>query len=192
MGKIVLSTNATLDGVAQDPTGDENFEFGGWFNQISDEDREAWAKTFFDEAMATDAILLGARSYEWFASRWVGRDGAWADRLGSLPKYVVRSGDGRCDWGPTTVLAGDVVEAVSRLKQQVGGHIALYASYQLLRTLVENDLVDEVRLMVFPQVVGSGGRVFSSLVASKPIRLTDVNTVGTGLVQLRYAFEQHP
>ena len=190
MGRIVLSTNATLDGVGQDPTGDEGFEFGGWFNQIGDEDREAWATVFADEAMATDAILMGARSYEWFAPRWVGRDGAWADRLARLPKYVVRSGDGRADWGPTTMLDGDVVEAVSKLKKQLHGHIALYASYQLVRTLVEHDLVDEVRLMVFPHVVGSGGRVFSNLTASKPMRLTGVHPVGTSLVQLRYEFER--
>jgi dihydrofolate reductase len=189
MGKIVLSTNTTLDGVGQDPSGDEGFKFGGWFNQINDDDREAWAKTFFDEAMETDAVLLGARSYEWFAPRWVGREGAWAERLAALPKYVVRSGAGRSDWGPTTVLSGDVVEAVTELKHRIDGHIALYASYQLVRTLVEHDLVDEVRLMVFPRIVGSGGRVFSDLTADKPIRLTDVRTVGTGLVQLRYAFE---
>ncbi|HEY2297861.1 MAG TPA: dihydrofolate reductase family protein [Jatrophihabitans sp.] len=192
MGKIVLSTNVTLDGVGQDPAGDEGFEFGGWFNQIPDEDREPWAKEFFDEAMATDAILMGARSYEWFAPRWVGREGAWADRLASLPKYVVRSGDGRSDWGPTTVLAGDVVEEVTELKQQVDGHIALYASYQLVQTLVEHDLLDEARLMVFPHVVGSGGRVFTDLTASKPVRLTDVRAVGTGLVQLRYGFGRQP
>jgi dihydrofolate reductase len=190
MGTIVLSTNVTLDGIAQDPTGDEGFAFGGWFNQISDPDREAWANAFFDEAMATDAILLGARSYDWFASRWVGRDGAWAERLAGLPKYVVRSAEGRCDWGPTTALAGDPVDTVAELKKRVDGHIALYASYQLLRTLLEHDLIDEVRLMVFPHVVGTGARVFSDLTTSKPIRLTDVHTVGTGLVQLRYAMTQ--
>jgi dihydrofolate reductase len=190
MGKIVLSTNVTLDGIGQDPTGDEGFEFGGWFNRIPDEDREAWAMTFFEEALATDAVLMGARSYDWFAPRWVGREGAWADRLARLPKYVVRSGDGRADWGPTTVLTGDVVDAVTRLKRQVDGHIALYASYQLVRTLVEHDLIDEVRLMVFPSVVGSGGRVFSDLPASRPLRLTGVHPVGTGLVQLRYEFER--
>jgi dihydrofolate reductase len=191
MGNIVLSTNVTLDGIGQDPTGDEGFEFGGWFNQIPDDDREAWAKAFFDEAMATDAIMMGARSYEWFAARWVGREGAWADRLAHLPKYVVRSSDGRSDWGLTTVLAGDLVEAVTKLKQQVAGHIALYASYQLVRTLVEHDLIDEVRLMVFPHIVGTGGRAFSDLTTSKPMRLSDVHTVGTGLVQLRYEFERH-
>lgn len=103
MGKIVVSTNVTLDGISQDPTGDEDFEFGGWFNQIPDADREAWVKAEFDEALSTDAVLLGGRSYEWFAERWVGREGAWGERLQSLPKYVVRSTDGRFDWGPTTV-----------------------------------------------------------------------------------------
>ena len=186
MGRIVFSTNVTLDGIGQDPTGEEGFRFGGWFNHISDDDKEAWAKAFFDEAMVTDAVLLGARSYEYFASRWVGRDGPWADRLAGLPKYVVRSGDGRSDWGPTTVLTGGMVEAVSRLKQQQNGHIAVYASYQLIRELVEHDLVDEVRLMVFPQIVGSGGRALSDLTASKALRLTDINAVGAGLVQLRY------
>jgi dihydrofolate reductase len=192
MGRIVLSTNVTLDGIGQDPTGEEGFEFGGWFNQISDEDRQAWAETFFAESMVTDAVLLGARSYGWFAQRWVGRDGPWAERLASLPKYVVRSGDGRADWGPTTVLAGDVVGAVARLKQQVDGHIALYASHQLVRTLIEHDLVDEVRLMVFPRVIGPGARVFGDLTASRSIRLTHVLAVGTGLVQLTYEFEPQP
>ena len=190
MGKIVLSTNVTLDGVGQDPTGEEGFEFGGWFNQGLAEDYDAWAKTFFDEAMETDAILVGARSYEWFAPRWVGREGAWAERLASLPKYVARSGAGRSDWGPTTVLDGDVVEAVIDLKRRVDGHIALYASYQLVHTLVEHDLVDELRLMVFPHVVGSGRRAISDLTAAKAVRLTDVVAVGTGLVQLRYEFEK--
>jgi dihydrofolate reductase len=186
MGRIVLSTNSTLDGIGDDPTGEDGSPLGGWFNEIDDEDREAWATSFFEEAMATDAILLGARSYEWFASRWVGREGAWAERLAALPKYVVRSRDGRSDWGPTTVLSGDVAEAVASLKREVDGHIALYASYRLVRTLVDHDLLDEVRLMVFPHVVGSGGRVFSDLTTRKAARLEEVNRVGSGLVQLRY------
>lgn len=186
MGRIVVSTNVTLDGITQDPTGDEGFQFGGWFNEIADEDREAWAKTFYDEAMETDALLLGAHSYEWFAARWVGRAGPWADRLASLPKYVVRSHSGRSDWGPTTVLGGDVVDAVTRLKRELHGQIAVYASYQLVRMLTDHDLMDEVRLLVFPHIVGSGGRVFDDLAASKRARLTEVHTVGTNLVQLRY------
>jgi len=185
MGRIVLSTNMTLDGIGQDPTGEEGAPSGGWFD-MTDADREAWAGVFVAEAMETDAILLGARSYEWFAARWVGREGAWAERLESRPKYVVRSGDGRSDWGPTKVLTGDVVEAVTDLKREVDGHIALYASYQLVRTLVDHDLLDEVRLMVFPHVSGSGGRVFGDLIAGKPARLTEVQRVGDALIQLRY------
>jgi dihydrofolate reductase len=186
MAKIVVSTNVTLDGISQDPTGDEGFKFGGWIKQIPDADREAWAKTFFEEALSTDAILLGGRSYEWFAQRWVGRDGAWAERLASLPKYVVRTTGGRLDWGPTTVLDGNVVHEVSRLKQSIAGDIVVYASYQLVHTLMEQDLVDEVRLIVFPQVLGSGGRVFTDLTDGKPVRLTNVRTIGDGLVQLTY------
>jgi dihydrofolate reductase len=186
MGKIVVSTNVTLDGISQDPTGDEGFKFGGWFNQISDADREAWAGATCEEVLGIDALLLGGRSYEWFAERWVGREGAWGERLQSLPKYVVRSTDGRSDWGPTTVLDSDIVGEVSKLRQAIAGDIVVYASYQLVRTLLEHDLVDEIRLIVFPQVLGSGGRLFSELAESKPVRLTDVRTIGSGLVQLTY------
>jgi dihydrofolate reductase len=138
--------------------------------------------------METDAILLGARSYDWFASRWVERDGPWAERLAQLPKYVVWSRPGRSDWGATTVLTGDVPEAVAELKRQVGGHIALYASYQLVRTLLAHDLLDEARLLVFPHVAGAGGRVFDDLPSGRPARLADVVRVGETLVQLRYRF----
>jgi len=186
MGRIVLSTNMTLDGIGQDPTGEEGTASGGWFNGLQEDEREAWAAVFFAEAMETDAILLGARSYEWFASRWVGREGPWAEQLAGVPKYVVRSGSRRSDWGPTKELTGDVVDAVTHLKNEVDGHIALYASYRLVRTLVDHDLLDEVRLMVFPHVVGAGGRVFDSFAAGKPARLMDVEPVGGTLVQLRY------
>lgn len=186
MGRIVVSTNVSLDGVSQDPTGEEGFKFGGWFLQVPDADRDAWAKTEFEEALVTDALLLGGRTYEWFATRWVGRDGAWAERLESLPKYVVRSTVGRLDWGPTTVLNGDVFDEVSKLKQTIAGDIVVYASYQLVQSLLEHDLVDEVRLIVFPHVLGSGGRLFTELTDSKAVRLTDVGTVGEGLARLTY------
>lgn len=186
MGRIVVSTNVSLDGISQDPTGEEGFKFGGWFVQISDEDRAAWASTELEEALGTDAYLLGGRSYEWFAQRWVGRDGAWAERMQSLPKYVVRSTPGRSDWGPTTVIEGDVLDEVSKLKQTVAGDIVVYASYQLVHALLEHDLVDEVRLIVFPRVVGSGGRVFPDLNHGKALRLSNVETVGEGLVRLTY------
>lgn len=186
MGKIVVSTNVTLDGISQDPTGEEGFTFGGWFLKISDADRDAWAATEYEEANGTDAYLLGGRSYEWFAQRWVGREGGWAERMQSLPKYVVRSTPGRSDWGPTTVLQGDVVEEVTKLRQTIAGDIVVYASYQLVQTLLEHDLVDEVRLIVFPTVLGSGGRLFRELTDSKAARLSNVESVGEGLVRLTY------
>ena len=184
MGTIVISSNVTLDGVSQDPTGDEGSSFGGWFEQMSASDREAWAKIEYEEALAASAMLFGGRSYDWFAQRWVTRAGEWAGRLTELPKYVVRSTPGRTDWGHTTVLSGDLVRSLTELKATVDGEIVVYASYQLLRTLLDNDLVDEIRLFVFPYVAGSGGRVFPELAGSKQLRLVDVNRVGEALVQL--------
>lgn len=186
MGRIVISTNMTLDGISQDPTGEEGFEFGGWFTRIPDTDREAWAKLEYQEALATAALLVGAHSYHWFAQRWVGRLGDWAAALNALPKYVVRTGQGRTDWGPTTVLTGDLAAEIADLKERIDGDIVVYASYQVVRLLAEQDLIDEVRLVVFPYVVGSGGRVFSDLTASRALRLSGVATIGEGLVQLTY------
>ena len=142
MGRIVVSENVSLDGVVQDPTGDEGFKRGGWFGQIGDEDREAWAKVEFDEALSTEALLLGRRSYEWFAARWPSRSGEWADRLNSLPKYVVSSTLVDPDWNNSTVVRGEVVSEVSKLKQSLDGEIVIYASRQLVRTVMEHDLVD--------------------------------------------------
>jgi dihydrofolate reductase len=188
MGKIVVSANVSLDGVSQDPSGDEGFPFGGWFLKISDADREAWAQAELQEALATDALLLGGRSYEFFAQRWVGREGTWGERLQSLPKYVVRSTPGRTDWGPTTVLSDDVVDEVAKLRQNLAGTIVVYASSQLVTALLEHDLVDELRLIVFPQVVGSGGRLFGQLSGGRTVRLRAAGTLGAGLVRLSYDF----
>lgn len=186
MGRIVVSTNTTLDGISQDPTGEEGFEFGGWFTRIPDTDREAWAKATFDEALGTAAILVGGRTYEWFAQRWVGRPGEWADQLNGLPKYVVRTTAGRTDWGPTTELVGDIATKIAHLKQTIDGDIVVYASYLLVRTLMVHDLVDEVRLIIFPHVVGSGRRVFTDLTSPTAMRLVDIGTLGAGLVRLTY------
>ena len=186
MGKIVVSTNMSLDGVCQDPTGEEGFPFGGWFLKISDTDRDAWADAELQEALTTEALLFGGRSYEWFAQRWVGRPGVWSERLQSLPKYVVRSTAGRTDWGPTTVLSGEVIDEVAKLRQNIAGDIVVYASYQLVHALLEHDLVDELRLMVFPQVVGSGGRLVTELTSSKATRLRTAQTIGAGLALLTF------
>jgi dihydrofolate reductase len=186
MGKIVVSTNMSLDGISQDPTGDEGYPFGGWFLKISAADREAWAEVETQEALGAEAILLGGRSYEWFAQRWVGRPGVWGERLESLPKYVVRSTPGRTDWGPTTDLSGDVIDEVAKLRQNIAGEIVVYASYELVHALLEHDLVDTLRLIVFPRVVGAGGRLFRELSGGRSVRLRSAGTLGTGLVQVTY------
>jgi dihydrofolate reductase len=186
MGKIVISTNVSLDGVVQDPDGEEGFDRGGWFVRSGGKDLEEWAKVEYAEALGAAALLLGRRSDEWFAARWTSRPGDWADRLRSLPKYVVSATLRDPKWTNVTVLRGDVVDAVTKLKQQVAGDIVVYASYQLGRTLIEHDLVDELRLLVFPVVVGAGERLFGDTGAAKPLRLTGSQAVGSGLVQLTY------
>jgi dihydrofolate reductase len=186
MGKIVISTNVSLDGVVQDPDGQEGFRLGGWFGQFGGKDLEEWTKVSFDEALRTEALLLGRRSDEWFASRWTGRPGEWADRLNGLPKYVVSSTLEEPKWSNSTVLTGDVAEEVSKLKQQLDGDIVVYASYQLGRTLIEHDLVDELRLVLFPVVLGAGERLFGETSDKKPMRLVGTRTIGDGLAFLTY------
>ena len=186
MGKIVISENVSLDGVVQDPTGEEGFRHGGWFNQIGDKDREEWAKVELDEALGAEALLLGRRSDEWFAARWPSRTGEWADRLNSLPKYVVSSTLQEPKWTNSTVLKGDVVTEVSKLKQELAGDIVVSASIQLVHTLIEHDLVDELRLMIYPVVLGAGERLFGETSDKKPIRLAGSRTVGDGLALLTY------
>ena len=186
MARIVVSENVSLDGVGQDPTGDEGFHRGGWFGRIGDGDRAAWAEVELAEARATQALLLGRRSYEWFAARWPSRTGQWADRLNSLAKYVVSSTLRDPGWQNSTVLTGDVVDAVAKLKQELDGDIVVYASFQLVRTLLEHDLVDELRLIVFPCVLGAGLRLFGETGAPPTLRLLDTRPIGRGLVSLTY------
>jgi dihydrofolate reductase len=188
MGKIVISTNVSFDGIVQDPDGAEGFRLGGWFGQFGGQDLEEWAKVEFEEALGTEALLLGRRSDEWFAERWLSKSGAWADRLNGLPKYVVSSTLQEPKWSNATVLNGDVVSEVSKLKQELEGDIVVYASYQLGRTLIEHDLVDELRLFVYPVVLGAGQRLFGETSDKKPLRLVDTKTVGDGLVFLTYEF----
>src|SRR4051812_38761754 len=186
MGKIVISTNVTLDGVVQDPDGAEGFERGGWFGQFGGTDLEEWQKVMFDESLGTEAVLLGRRSDAWFAERWLTRTSEWADRLNGLPKHVVSSTLDAPRWGNGTVITGDLVAAVSQLKQELDGDIAVYASYQLGRVLVEHDLVDEVRLTVFPVVLGAGERLFGETSDMKPMRLVETRGIGDGLTHVTY------
>jgi len=184
MGKLVISENVSLDGVVQDPTGEEGFRHGGWFGQVGDKDREEWAKVEFEEALGAEALLLGRRSDEYFGTRWTGRSGEWADRLNSLPKYVVSPTLVDPEWSNSTVLKGDVVDEVSKLKQELDGEVVVYASRQLVHTLMEHDLVDELRLMVYPFVLGAGDRLFGETSDKKSIRPLNTRTVGDSLVYL--------
>jgi dihydrofolate reductase len=183
---LIWSTNSTLDGVVQDPDGQEGSPHGGWFREFGGEDLEEWAGVVFAEALSTDALLLGRRSDAWFGERWSERDGEWADRLNSLPKYVVSSVLEEPKWTNATVLRGDVVSAVSELKGRVDGQIVLYASYQLGRTLLQHGLVDELRLIVFPAVLGSGERIFGEGSDTTALRLRSSGTIGKNLIQLAY------
>jgi dihydrofolate reductase len=186
MGKIVISTNVSLDGVVQDPDGQEGFRRGGWFGQFGGKDLEAWAQVELDEALGAEALLLGRRSDEWFAARWLGRSGEFADRLNYLPKYVVSASLDEPRWSNSTILTGNVLEQVAKLKHEVDGDILVYASYLLGRTLIEHDLVDELRLFVFPVVLGAGTRLFGETSDRKPMRLVNARRVGDGLAFLTY------
>ena len=186
MGKIVITTNISLDGVIQDPDGEEGFRLGGWFGQFGGKDLEEWARVETGEALGAEALLLGRRSDEWFATRWQSRGGEWADKLNSMPKYVVSSTLKDPKWSNSTVLNGDAVSEVSKLKQEIGGEILVYASYQLVHTLIEHDLADELRLVIFPVVLGNGERLFGETRDKKPLRLVQANTIGNGLAFVTY------
>jgi dihydrofolate reductase len=186
MGKIVITTNMSLDGVVQDPDGAEGFSRGGWFVQAGGKDLEEWGKIEYAEALSSAALLLGRRSDEWFGTRWAARPGEFADRLNSLPKYVVSATLRDPRWTNVTVLKGDVTDEVTRLKRELDGDIVVYASYQLERALIEHGLVDELRLFVFPVVVGAGERLFGETTGMKSFRLAGSRTVGDGLVLLTY------
>jgi dihydrofolate reductase len=177
MVKIIISENVSLDGVIQDPAGDEGFRHGGWIGRIGGRSRDEAARVALDEALDTEAMLLGRRSYEFLAARWPSRTGALADRLNSKPKYVVSSTLHDPAWNNTTVLKGDVVSEISALKQQLAGDIVVAASFQLLPTLLEHDLVDELRLMIYPVVLGSGRRLFGEISPNRRMRLVGNQTV---------------
>ena len=184
MGRIVIGENVSLDGVVQDPAGDEGFARGGWVGRIAA--LPELAQVTLDEALGTEALLLGRRTYEWFAARWPSRSGELADRLNGLPKYVVSSTLEAPDWANSTVLKGDVIVEVSKLKRELNGEINVPGSFQLARTLIEHDLADEIRLKVFPVVLGAGERLFGRTSEKKPMRLLDNRTIGDALAYLSY------
>ena len=184
MGRIVVSDNVSLDGVIEDPAGDEGFRVGGWVGKLKD--REEINKLALDDAVGADALLLGRRSYEWFAGRFPSRSGALADRLNSLPKYVISSTLEHPAWNNSTVLKGDVLSEVSKLKQELNGEIVVLASFQLVHTLLEHDLIDELRLKIFPIVLGAGDRLFGETSDTKSMRLVETRALGDGVAVLTY------
>ena len=184
MGRIVVTEFVSLDGVMEGPGGDDNFVRGAWsfeFNRGEDGD-----KFKLDETLATEALLLGRRTYEGFAAAWPSREGEFADKFNNMPKYVVSSTLEDPEWNNTTVLRGEPQEEVSKLKSEHEGDIVVHGSAQLVHALVESDLVDEIRLMVFPVVLGTGKRAFGETSDKKPLRLASSKTVGDGVNILVY------
>jgi dihydrofolate reductase len=184
MGRIVVTEFVSLDGVVEDPGGAEDFEYGGWsfeFNRGDDGD-----KFKLDEALDAEALLLGRVTYEGFADAWPSRDGEFADKFNDMPKYVVSSTLKDPEWNNSTVLEGDLAEAVSKLRQEQDGDIVVHGSPSLVQALVDNDLVDELRLMVFPVVLGKGKRLFGETSDKKGLRLADSKVVGDGVAILIY------
>ena len=186
MGRIVVSENMSLDGVVEDPAGVEGFARGGWIGRIGDRGREEAAAVALDEALAAEALLLGRRSYEFLASRWPSREGELADRLNSLPKYVVSSTLEDLAWNNPTLVSGEVIHEVEQLKRELNGEIVVAASIQLVGALMEHGLVDELRLMVYPVVLGAGRRLFGGTEDTTSMRLLNARTVAGDLAYLTY------
>jgi dihydrofolate reductase len=184
MGRIVVTEFVSLDGVMEAPGGGEDFEHAGWTFEIARGDEGDKFK--LDEALEAEALLLGRKTYEGFAAAWPGREGEFADKFNNMPKYVVSSTLEQAEWNNSTLLDGDVAEEVSKLRQQPGGDIVVHGSAQLVQTLLEHDLVDELRLKVFPVVLGSGKRLFGATSNKKALRLADSKTVGDGVEILIY------
>jgi dihydrofolate reductase len=182
--RVIVSDNISLDGVIEDPVGDEGFPRGGWVGLI--QDRPELAQVTLDEVAGTAAMLMGRRTYDWFAGRWPARRGELADRLNGLPKFVVSSTLDRADWNNSTVLGGDLVDEVARLRQEISGDLVVPASVRIARTLLEHGLVDEVRLKVFPVVLGAGERLFEATGGPVPMRLAGVRTLDGDTVALTY------
>jgi dihydrofolate reductase len=184
MGRIVVTEFVSLDGVIEDPGGSEDFKYGGWSFEIERGDEGDRFK--LDEAMNSDALLLGRRTYEGFAAAWPSRDGEFADKFNNMPKYVVSSTLKDPEWNNSKVLDGDLAGEVSKLRDEVDGDIVVHGSAQLVQGLVENGLVDELRLMVFPVVLGAGKRLFGETSDKQRLRLSDSKTVGDGVQILTY------
>ena len=182
MGKIVVTEFISLDGVMEDPGGSEGFKYGGWTFEFS---RGAEGDDFkLQETRSSEALLLGRKTYEGFAATWPSLEGEFADLFNAMPKYVVSTTLDNPEWTNTTVLKG--VDDVPKLRDGIGGEIVVHGSAQLVQALLDRDLVDELRLMVFPVVLGSGKRLFGETTDKKALRLADSKAVGDGVAVLIY------
>jgi dihydrofolate reductase len=186
MGKVIVSENITVDGVVEDPTGEEGFRHGGWFGQVGSNDREAFGKAALNEALVAEAFLMGRRTYEFLSSRWPSRTGALADRLNSFPKYVVSSTLKGPAWNNTTVFEGNAVREVSTLKEELKGEIVVPGSFQFAKTLIDHDLVDEIRVMVYPFVLGDGEHLFGGITDKVALHVVDNRKLGDNLTYVTY------
>jgi dihydrofolate reductase len=184
VGRIVVTEFVSLDGVMEAPGGGEDFEHAGWTFEI--ERGEEGNKFKLDETMSSEALLLGRATYEGFAASWPSRDGEFADKFNTMPKHVVSSTLTDPEWTNSNVVSGDLAEGVAGLKKQYDGDIVVHGSAQLVQALVEQDLVDELRLMVFPVVLGQGKRLFGATSDKKPLQLVDSKVVGDGVAILVY------
>jgi len=184
MAKIIVTEFVSLDGVMEDPGGAEDFKYGGWTFEF--ERGDEGNKFKLDETMEADALLLGRKTYEGFAAAWPSREGEFAEKFNTMPKYVVSSTMGTADWSNSTVLKGDVVDEVRKLKDERDGTIQVPGSQQLVETLFDNDLVDQLNLMVFPVVLGAGRRLFGETSDKKRLELAESRAVGDGVLILIY------
>jgi dihydrofolate reductase len=183
MGRIVVTEFVSLDGVMEDPGGAEDFKYGGWTFEF---DRGEGDKFKLDETMGSDALLLGRRTYEGFAAAWPSREGEFADRFNNMPKYVVSRTLKEPEWTNTTVLTGELGDEIAKLRDSHDRDVVVHGSAQLAQALLERDLVDELRLMVFPVVLGAGKRLFNETSDKKRLELVDSKTVGDGVAILVY------
>ena len=181
MGKLVVTEFVSIDGVIEDPGGSEDFEHGGWTFEYDRGDDGNQFK--LDEVMEAEVQLLGRVTYEGFAAAWPSREGEFAEKLNSDPKYVVSSTLKDPEWQNTTVISGDVAEEIGKLKERTDGVILVAGSATLVGTLLRNDQVDELRLMVFPTVLGRGKRLFPDGIDRLKLQLVEAKTVGSDGVQ---------
>jgi dihydrofolate reductase len=182
--RIVVTEFVSLDGVMEAPGGEPDFKYPGWTFEFDRGDDGNQFK--LDETMQADGLLIGRTTYESFAGAWPEREGEFADKFNSMPKYVVSTTLADPEWNNSTVIGGDVAASVGKLRDELDGNLVVHGSVRLVQALIEHDLVDELRLMVFPVVLGSGKRLFGDTSAKKPLTLAESRTVGDGVAILTY------